>query len=300
MTLEEANDEAASHPTNQSLYRSTNQAASFSSVSSWKEVRIGYGAPKPGGTGAVTNVIVGWKTGTFSTYGTYYDPTGDLASQANAIPIVSGVTLANGTFSQPSTVAGDPGTYGRFYICWWSTTCAYADTQDACPWVAFTPSFYPGLPVSGTMNVTATASGLPQVTIQNVNFYIDGTLIGSQTSPSSGLGTRNSSYGFTQSWSTSALASGPHWLTLATSGNLTNNPNCTVNAFNGTVVSGTLTVNSGTPPVVGDVVNYLGQPGGGLIVTGGSNPTFTVLPAISQSATNMVAAGSIHSIPVTK
>ncbi len=251
---------------------------------------MGFGAPKPGGNGFPTIYFYGALSGVQGVY--ELDNGGTTPTLINAPS--SAQTWANNSSDFISDFSGDMNIYGRVQVGFHGSGFAYIDKQDACPWVGW-ENVTPNETVSGTMTLEAQQSGLlPSSLISSVNFYVDGTLIGSQTSGSGAPTT------YSQSWNTSGVASGAHLLTVATSGNLTNNANCTVEAFNGTLSSGAGTVNSGTPPIVGDTLNYLGQPAGGLTITSVSGSNFTVAPPVSHAATNMIAAASMFSVPVTK
>ena len=248
---------------------------------------FGYGAPKPGGNGFPTIYYYGWFNSVLGLY--ELDNNGTTPTLIN-VPTTA-QTWPNNSSDVVNDVSGDMNVYGRVYVGDNGSGFAYIDTQNACPWVGWS-NVKPNATLTGTVTLSAQTSGFTQSVISSVNFYVDGTLIGSQTS---GTGTPPT---YSQSWTVGGT--GSHLLTVATAGNLTNNPNCTVSVFNGTIASGTLTVNSGTAPIVGTAINYLGMPGGGVVVTGGSGSTFTVSPAISQGAVNMIGSAAMFSIPITE
>jgi hypothetical protein len=99
----------------------------------------------------------------------------------------------------------------------------YLSVADACPYVAWTASVKPTQNFTGTVNLTASYSG--NVPVTGVNFYVDGTLIGTQTVATGKVPT------YTQSWVTSGVAHGAHTLTVSATGNGCNTPNQPYNSF---------------------------------------------------------------------
>lgn len=103
---------------------------------------------------------------------------------------------------------GDANIYGRVYNANSGAGPAYIDLADACPYVNF---MKPGLALSGTTSLQAQKSG--SVPVTSVKFYVDGTLIGTQTS---GTGTPTT---YTQSWNASGVTPGAHALKVEAVGN---------------------------------------------------------------------------------
>ena len=101
--------------------------------------------------------------------------------------------------------------YGRVYVGHNGSGFAYIDTQNACPWVGWTSSFYPNVALTGTVTLQAQHSGLVPVGL--VSFYVDSTLIGTQTT---GTGTPTT---YSQSWVTGGVAHGAHTLQVTATGN---------------------------------------------------------------------------------
>lgn len=82
-----------------------------------------------------------------------------------------------GSFDYPTWITGDLNVYGRVYYGFIGSGDAYIDTQDACPWVNFS-NIKPTQALTGA-SVTLTAQHSGIVPVSGVNFYIDGTQIGS-------------------------------------------------------------------------------------------------------------------------
>jgi len=248
---------------------------------------MGYGAPKPGGNGFPTIYWWGWNNSVLGTY--EIDNGGTTASLIN-VPS-SQQTWPNNVPDFVKDVSGDINVYGRVYVGYAGTGVTYIDKADACPWVNFS-NVTPNESFTGTVNLQATASGKPQVTITGVSFFLDGVLIGTQTTPSGGAGTTISPYVYTQSWTTSG--SGNHLLTVATAGN-----GCTVNSFTGSISGTSGTVSSGTNPTSGQILMFAGQtvPQQAFVTSGGAS--FSVSATQSASSKAMVAASSMFTVPVT-
>lgn len=168
---------------------------------------IGFGAPKPGGNGFPTIYYYGWLSGTLGLY--EIDNGGTTVNLLN-VP-ASQQTWPNNSADMVYDVSGDINVYGRVYVGFGGSSYAYIDKQDACPWVNFSntktgASFAIGTPVT----LQATQSG--KVPVTSVSFYIDGVLIGTQ---STGSGTPAV---FSQSWTPGGSA-GSHTLQVAATGN---------------------------------------------------------------------------------
>jgi hypothetical protein len=186
------------HPFDQLFYRSINGGVIWSSVINLKEVRaFGFGAPKPGGGGYPAIVINGWVSGA---YGIWVST--DNASTWNRIG-----TYPNNDVDLVTDVSGDNNVYGRYYVCFRGSGCAYYDTQDACPWVNFSKN-NPNASLTGTVTLEAQRSGLGPVS--GVQFQVDGMNIGL---PQTGSGP------YSVSWGTDSVAAGQHTLSVVTTGN---------------------------------------------------------------------------------
>jgi xyloglucan-specific exo-beta-1,4-glucanase len=212
---------SGSHPANTHLWKITsnaNQCDKATNVNAGlKEVwAVGFGAPKPG-TSPATIYVYGWLSGTLGFY-----QSNDIGSTWTAIQVPSSQsTFPMGSLGNTYGFSGDSNVYGRIYIGMGGNGFAYIDTQDACPWVNFSNTL-PNASLAGTVTLTAQQSGLVPVT--NVNFYVDGILIGTQTS---GTGTPTT---YSQSWNTGGVATGAHTLKVLATGN---NAGCTTSLSSG-------------------------------------------------------------------
>jgi xyloglucan-specific exo-beta-1,4-glucanase len=199
-----------SHPlTGATMQRSTNGGSTWSPVSNVTEVYgIGFGAPKPGNSYPAI-YIDGWYNGV----------KGIFQSNDNAVSFQNtnlSVVYANGNLSAINGMSGDMNVYGRIYegTNYHGAGGHYYDTSDACPWVNFDPTsatIFPKATVTGTVTLKAIHSGLVPVT--SVSFYVDGALIGTQTT---GSGTPTT---YSQSWVTGGVATGAHTLKVQAVGN---------------------------------------------------------------------------------
>lgn len=168
---------------------------------------MGYGAPLPGGNGFPTIYFYGAVSGVQGIY--EIDNGGTTAALISAPSAAQ--TWPNNSSDFINDVSGDMNVYGRVYVGHNGSSYTYIDTQSACPWVGWTSSVKPNQNFTGTASLTAQQSGLVPVT--SVNFYVDGALIGSQTT---GTGTPTT---YTQSWVTSGVATGAHTLKVEAIGN---------------------------------------------------------------------------------
>lgn len=178
---------------------------------------FGYGAPIPGGNGFPTIYFYGAYSGVQGLY---------EIDNGGATPALIGAPSAAQTTPNNSTdfindVSGDMNFYGRVMVGFNGSGFAYIDSTNACPWVAFS-STLPGASLTGTVTLQAQTSGLPAATLSDVKFFVDGSLIGTQTSYSGGAGGAPRTY--SQSWATGGVATGSHTLTVASDGN-----SCTAN-----------------------------------------------------------------------
>lgn len=137
---------------------------------------IGFGAPKPGGSGYPTLYVAAQATGV-PDMTVWYSV--DAAATFDKINMpASQQSYPSGNMDYPTWVTGSPNYYGRVY---YSTTGSgvpgVGDMADACPWVGIT-NISPNQSLSGTsVPITATHSGLVPVT--GVNFYVNGVQVGS-------------------------------------------------------------------------------------------------------------------------
>jgi hypothetical protein len=185
------------------LWKSTNGAVSFESVSNSldKLAAFGFGAPKPGGNGYPT-IYVYQISGGKAAQGYWYSIDGGATWAILNVP-TSEQKYASHVLDFPSWITGDSSVYGRLYVGTLGSTAYYIDMTDACPWVNWS-SVHPNDSLTGTVTLTAKASGL--VPVASVNFYVDGILIGSQAT---GTGTP---VAYSQSWNTGRVAAGSHTL----------------------------------------------------------------------------------------
>jgi photosystem II stability/assembly factor-like uncharacterized protein len=89
------------------LYHSTDGGATWTTIANVTEpYTIGFGAPKPGGSGYPVVFMVGWVSGTFGVWRT--DDEGSTWNQLGEWPMNS--------LDQIRTISGDPEIYGQVYI----------------------------------------------------------------------------------------------------------------------------------------------------------------------------------------
>lgn len=209
---------AGAHPANTHLWKitkTTNPCDTATSVSAnLKEVMsFGFGAPPPtGGSGYPTIYANGWFSGV---QGYYQSVDGGTTWTAINVPS-SQQPWALNQADFPPDLTGDMDVYGRIYQTFAQSGGAYIDTADACPWVKFSNT-NPHASLTGTVTLSAQHSGL--VPVVAVDFYVDGVLIGRQTS---GTGTPTT---YSQSWVTGGVATGAHTLKVLAEGST--NPACT-------------------------------------------------------------------------
>lgn len=204
-----AGSQGGAHPASSHLWLSTNSCASFSEIPSsglLKEViAVGTGAPKPGSSNPAIYAY-GWYNGTLGIW-----QSNDLGTTFAEVNVPSGIDeWPNNSVDFVRWVEGDANVYGRIYVSLNGSGNAYIDTQDACPWVNFSNT-NPNASLTGTVTLQAQSSGLVPAT--GVSFYVDGSLIGTQTN---GSGTPTT---YSQSWVTGEVAAGSHTLQVAASGN---------------------------------------------------------------------------------
>jgi|GEM_PF-1929760 len=197
-----------SHPFNTHLWKSTNTCATFTNVNAnLKEIMgFGFGAPQPGGGGYPMVYALAYLNGTL---GMQQSPDAGSTWAGANIPAGQSTWPAN-SLDQVDWVYGDMNVYGRIYVGFLGSGATYIDTADACPWVNFSNTS-PNASLTGTVTLQAQHSGLVPVT--SVSFYVDGVLIGTQTT---GSGTPTT---YSQSWNTGGVANGAHTLQVAASGN---------------------------------------------------------------------------------
>lgn len=166
---------------------------------------VGFGSTQSGGG---FPVVYAWgsRGGVFGLY---------MSTNSCALFVILNVptsqqTWPKGTIDFISWVTGDPNVYGRVYVGYRGSGAAYIDKADACPWVNFS-SVTANAALTGTVTLSAQHSGLVPVT--GVSFFVDGSLIGTQTT---GTGTPTT---YSQSWVTGGVATGAHTLKVQATGN---------------------------------------------------------------------------------
>lgn len=205
---------AGSHPANTHLWRMTKSSvpcdtATDVNVNLKEIISFGFGAMPPGNSSYTTAIYAnGWFNGV---QGIWKSLDGGTTWASINVP-GSQLPWPLNTADFPLITEGDPDVYGRLYTGFQGSGGSYIDTADACPWVKFNPSSVKATSsLTGTVSLQAQHSGLVPVT--TVNFYVDGTLIGSQTS---GTGSPTT---YTQSWVTGGVATGAHTLKVEAVGN---------------------------------------------------------------------------------
>lgn len=168
---------------------------------------FGFGAPKPGGSGYPAIYAYAAYS---SVLGMYESDDGGATWALISVPASQQVWPKN---SQDfvTYVSGDMNVYGAIYVMFRGSGGAYIQTQGACPYVNFTSAFKPTVALTGTVTLQAQKSGL--VPVSNVQFSVDSTVIGTQTT---GTGTPTT---YSQSWVTGGVSHGAHTLTVAATGN---------------------------------------------------------------------------------
>jgi hypothetical protein len=232
--------QGGSHPAATHLWKSTNACTSFASVNAnvAEVIAFGFGADPPtGGTYGVTAYIYGWYN---SVLGFYQSIDGGATWTAINIP-GSQTPWPLNSADLVQFIEGDANIYGRIYLMFRGSGGTYIDTADACPWVNFTNT-NPNAALTGTVTLQAQHSGL--VPVSSVNFYVDGSLIGTQTS---GSGTPTT---YSQSWVTGGVAHGAHTLKVEAVGNGCTNAG---NSFSIPITTSQLIANDNTPMWLNEV-----------------------------------------------
>lgn len=196
------------------LWKSTSTCATWTDVFSGltNVYSYGFGAPKPGGSGYPAIYAYGSISGV---QGLYENDDGATTTTWTLITSPS-TTWPNNGVDFVKDVSGDMNVYGRVYIGDTGSGSIYLDTASACPWVNFSNTL-PNAALTGTVTLQAQSSGKPVATITAVNFYVDGTLIGTQTSGSTSGTPPVTTY--SQSWVTGGVATGAHTLKVEATGN---------------------------------------------------------------------------------
>ncbi len=194
------------------LWKNTNSCVAANWVSCdtgfTNVLAVGFGSTS---TGTGFPIVYAWgsKSGVFGLYSS-----SNSCSTFSLLNVpASQQNWPRGTVDFISWVTGDPDTYGLVMVGYRGSGATYIHTADACPSVVWSGSILPGMTVSGTVSLTAQKFGLVPVT--SVNFYVDGSLIGTQTSGS----TSNGITTYTQSWNTASVGSGAHTLKVEAVGN---------------------------------------------------------------------------------
>jgi hypothetical protein len=190
---------------------------SFTQLTPINVYDVGFGAPKPGNTYPTVYCYCSVS----GTQGVYESDDGGSTWALISAPS-SAQIWPNNSSDQIKTMTGDMDFYGRVKVGFNGSGFAYIDTANACPWVGWSNQL-PGASLTGTVSLQAQTSGLATATISDVKFYVDGTLIGTQTGYTGG-GTPQTPRTYTQSWVSGGVATGAHTLTVATDGN-----SCTAN-----------------------------------------------------------------------
>ena len=164
---------------------------------------FGFGAPKPGGSGYPVIYAFAALSGVQGIYES--DDAGTTWDLVN-VP-TSAQTWPNNSADFLKILTGDINVYGRIYCGESGSGSCYTDKQDACPWVNFSNT-NPNASLTGTVTLTAKGSGLVPVT--GVNFYVDGSQIGS---------TQTGAGPYSVSWITGGVATGAHTLEVSAIGN---------------------------------------------------------------------------------
>lgn len=194
------------------LWKSTNTCTTWTDPNSslTNLTAFGFGAPKPGGSGYPAIYAYGYLGGVNGMYASF-----DAAVTWAAISAPSQAqTWPNNSLDYIEYVTGDPNVYGRIIAGFEGSGFTYIDVTDACPAVNFSNA-KPTASLTGTVTLQAQSSG--RVPVTNVNFYVDGTLIGTQTTGSTSGTPPVTTY--SQSWVTGGVATGAHTLRVATTGN---------------------------------------------------------------------------------
>ncbi len=211
-TAGEQSGSTGAHPANTHLWKitqTTNPCDTAIKVSAnLREVMaFGFGAHNPNAPGSYPTIYVdGWFNWT---QGIFLSNDGGSTWMAIKVP----PNQARWPLNQadfPADMEGDMDIYGRIYIAFAQSAGAFIDTQDACPWIGFT-SVKPNDSLTGTVTLEAAHTG--QVPVTSVSFYVDGSLIGTQTN---GSGTPAV---YSQSWNTTGVAKGAHTLRVQAVGN---------------------------------------------------------------------------------
>ena len=193
---------------NTHLWKSTNTCTTWTSVipAMTNIYSYGFGAAKPGGSGYPVIYAYGSISGV---QGIYENDDGATTPTWTLLTSPS-TTWPNNGVDFLKDLTGDANVYGRIYAGNLASGSAYFDKTDACPWVNFSNTL-PNASLTGTVTLSAQHSGLVPVT--SVSFYVDGTLIGTQTT---GSGTPTT---YSQSWVTGGVATGAHTLKVQAVGN---------------------------------------------------------------------------------
>jgi hypothetical protein len=197
---------SGAHPVNSHLWKSTDSCDTWTNVNAnLKEVMaIGFGAPKPGGSGYPVIYAYGWLSSTLS----FVQSNDAGATWAVINAPASEQVFPAATLDFLNQLSGDSNVYGRFYTSSRASGGKYIDVADACPSVNFT-NIKPTQALTGAA-VTLTAEHSGQVPVTGVAFYLDGVQIGS---------TQTGQTTYSVSFNASGATPGAHTLMVQASGN---------------------------------------------------------------------------------
>jgi Bacterial Ig domain len=203
------------HPQSTSLWKTTNGGPNLAKVAAGflRDVwYVGFGAPKPGNTYPAI-YVQGWLKGAQCIC-----ESDDGGATWAPIAVPPNQFWPVNSFDALNDLSGDINVYGRIYVNFIDSGAAFVDTATACPWVGFINA-KPTQSFTGTVTLTAEHSG--QVPVAGVNFYVDGTQIGT---------TQSGTGPYSVSWNTGSVTAGAHTLKVLATGN---NANCTTNLAQG-------------------------------------------------------------------
>lgn len=193
-----------------SLWKSTNTCTSFTKPNSSIGPSVfGFGAQKPG-TGTYPTLYVFGQLG--STQGVYQSIDAGVNYASIDVP-ASQKTWPLNSVDLIAWLEGDPDIYGRIKVGFRGSGGGYINTQDACPYIAFS-NIVPNQALTGASvtltAVHATDPTLADVPVIGVAFYLDGVQIGA---------TQTGQTSYSVSLNASAQTPGTHQLKVQAAGN---------------------------------------------------------------------------------